>query len=119
MKTNAVWYVAAGAGAGLLAGFLGIGGGVLLVPILAGVLLLDQHKAHGTALVIIVPIAAVSAAVYALRGEMDWELVAAIAAGSVVGAVVGARVMMRVPAHRLRQAFGLYTIVVAALMLAR
>ena len=103
----------------MLAGFLGIGGGVILVPILAGLLALNQHKAHGTSLAIIIPIAAVGTAIYALRGDINWVLVAAIGSASVIGAVVGARVMMKVPAHRLRQAFGVYTIAIAALLLLR
>lgn len=111
--------MAAGAGAGMLAGFLGLGGGIILVPMLAGVLCLDQHKAHGTSLAIIVPIAMMGTLVYGLRGDVSWEWVAAIGGGSVIGAIVGAKLMMKVPAHRLRQVFGVYTIAIAAILLLR
>ncbi len=119
MQRKAVWYLAAGAGAGLLAGFLGIGGGIILVPAMTGFLYLNQHKAHGTSLAIIVPIALVGALVYGLRGDVDWEWVAIIGAGSIIGTVVGAKLMMKVPAHRLRQAFGVYTIAIAAILFLR
>ncbi len=119
MQRKAVWYLAAGAGAGTLAGFLGIGGGIILVPMMTGLLYLTQHRAHGTSLAVIVPIAVTGALVYALRGDVNWEWVAAIGAGSVAGAVVGAKLMMKVPAHRLRQVFGVYTIAIAAILFLR
>ena len=117
MRTKSAWYLVAGAGAGTLAGFLGIGGGVLLVPVMTGLLWLDQHEAHGTSLVIIIPIAIMSTIVYALRGDIDWVLVATIGFGSIAGAVAGAKMMMKLPAHRLRQVFGIYMIAIAALLL--
>jgi len=119
MQRKAVWYLTAGAGAGTLAGFLGIGGGIILVPMLAGVLCLNQHRAHGTSLAIIIPIAMVGTLVYALRGDVNWEWVATIGAGSVTGAVVGAKLMMKLPAYRLRQIFGVYTIAIAAILFLR
>lgn len=119
MRTKSVWCLAAGAGAGTLAGFLGIGGGIILVPVMTGLLWLDQHKAHGTSLAIIIPIATISTVVYALRGDINWTLVAAIGFGSIGGAIAGAKLMMKVPAHRLRQIFGVYTIAIAALLLVR
>ena len=111
--------MAAGAGAGTLAGFLGIGGGIILVPMMTGLLYLNQHRAHGTSLAIIVPIAMVGTLVYALRGDVNWEWVATIGAGSVIGVIVGAKLMMKVPAHRLRQVFGVYTIAIAAILFLR
>ncbi len=119
MKSKLIWYIATGAIAGLIAGFLGIGGGILLVPIMVGLLGLTQHKAHGTSLAVIIPIAIISAIVYALRGHINWTLVATIGSGSVIGVIIGAKLMMKVPAHRLRQLFGVYTIVIATLLLLR
>jgi uncharacterized membrane protein YfcA len=119
VKTKIVWYVATGAAAGLLAGFLGIGGGLILVPMMVGFLGITQHKAHGTSLAVIIPIAIIGAIVYAVRGDINWTLVAAIGSGSVIGVIVGAKLMMRVPALKLRQLFGLYTIAIGILLLLR
>lgn len=119
VKTRAIWYLAAGAGAGMLAGFLGIGGGIILVPMMVGLLSLTQHNAHGTSLAVIAPIAMVSTVVYATRGDINWVLVGTIGAGSVLGVIAGAKLMMKVPAHRLRQGFGVYTIAIAILLLLR
>lgn len=119
MKTKTIWYVLAGAGAGILAGFLGLGGGLILVPMMVGLLSFTAYNAHGTSLAIIIPIALVSTAVYALRGDVDWTLVTTIGSGSVIGVIGGAKLMMKVPAQRLRQGFGVYTVVIALLMLLR
>jgi uncharacterized membrane protein YfcA len=119
MKSKLIWYTVTGAIAGLLAGFLGVGGGIFLVPMMVVFLGLTQHKAHGTSLAVIIPISIIGAIVYALRGNIDWVLVATIGSGSVVGAIIGAKLMMKVPANRLRQFFGVYTIAVATLLLLR
>jgi len=119
MNSKLFWYIATGAVAGLIAGFLGIGGGILLVPMMVGLLGLTQHKAHGTSLAVIIPIAIISAIVYAMRGHINWTLVATIGSSSVIGVIIGAKLMMKVPAHRLRQFFGVYTIAIATLLLLR
>ncbi len=119
MKTKIIWYIATGAVAGLIAGFLGVGGGIILVPMMVGLLSLTQHKAHGTSLAVIIPIAIVGMLVYAFRGHVDWVLVATIGSGSIIGVIAGAKLMMKVPAHRLRQLFGVYTIAIAILLLVR
>lgn len=119
MKSKLIWYIATGAIAGLVAGFLGVGGGILLVPLMVGFLGLTQHKAHGTSLAVIIPIAIISAIVYALRGNMNWVLVAAIGSASVAGAIIGAKLMMKVSALRLRQLFGAYTIAIGIFLLVR
>jgi uncharacterized membrane protein YfcA len=100
-------------------GFLGIGGGIVLVPILVGLMGLTQHHAHGISLSVIVPIALTGTIVYAVRGDIDWALVAAIGAGSIAGVIAGAKLMVKVSAHRLRQGFGAYTIAVAIVLLVR
>jgi uncharacterized membrane protein YfcA len=86
---------------------------------MVGLLGLTQHNAHGISLAVIVPIAMAGAFVYALRGDIDWVLVAALGAGSAAGVVAGAKLMMMVPAHRLRQGFGVYAIAVAIVLLVR
>ena len=116
-KINSIWYIAAGIGGGFLAGFLGIGGGIILVPMMVGMLRLTQHKAHGTSLAIIVPIAAIAALVYALLGDINWLFVVTIGLGSILGVTIGAKVMVKIPAARLQQMFGVYAVIVAVLLL--
>ena len=103
----------------MLAGILGIGGGVILVPLMTALFSISQHKAHGTSLALVIPVAMTGAVVYALRGDVDWALAATIASGSVVGAIVGAKLMMKVSAYRLQQVLGIYTIAIGLLLLLR
>ena len=110
-------YALIGAAAGLLSGLTGVGGGWILVPILAGVLKLGQHQAHGTSLAAIVPIGLFAAIAYAFRGQMDWALVTQLGLGSVAGVILGAKLMMRVPAKRLQQGFGALLLLVGLRLL--
>jgi len=106
-----------GAAAGMVAGLMGVGGGIFLVPLLVGVLGVTQHQAHGTSLAVIAPIALVGAITYALLGHMDWALIVGLALGGLVGAVLGARLMTRVPARQLRWTFGLFLLAIGIYMI--
>ena len=109
--------VAAGAAvgllAGLLSGLLGVGGGVVMVPLLVGVIGLSQHEAHATSLAAIVPIAAVGALRFAAAGTVDLKAAALLALGSLVGAPLGAKVMARTAEGTLKMLFGALMVVVA------
>lgn len=112
MRRHILICMLTGAAAGMIAGLLGVGGGIFLVPLLVGVLGVAQHQAHGTSLAVIAPIALVGAITYALLGhmDMDWVLILGLALGSLVGVVLGARLMMRVPAGQLRWIFGIFLV---------
>jgi len=105
-----------GAAAGMQAGLLGVGGGIILVPLLVGVLRLGQHQAHGTSIAVIIFIGLPAAITYALKGHMDWILVLELAAGSMVGVVLGAKLMMRVPARELRWLFATLMVAIGIIM---
>ncbi|MQB00924.1 MAG: TSUP family transporter [Actinobacteria bacterium] len=63
--------LAIGLVAGLASGLLGVGGGIVMVPLLTAFVGLDQHRAHATSLAAIVPIAAVGALTFALSDSID------------------------------------------------
>ena len=116
MDKRLLVFVLIGAVAGMMAGLLGIGGGIILVPALTAILLLKQHQAHGTSLAIVPFIGLPAAVTYALYGHMDWLLMIELAAGSMTGAVIGAKLMMRVPAPQLRRLFSLLVIASGIIM---
>ena len=66
-------FVLIGLAAGLLSGGFGIGGGIVMVPLLVAVGL-DRHRAHATSLASILPIAAAGAVTFALSGEVNLGL---------------------------------------------
>lgn len=97
--------VAFGAAAGVLAGLLGVGGGILLVPFLVLVVGMTQHEAEATSLLVILPTAV--AASVALRRRNVGDLPTALAVGLVgaVGAVAGVLLALALDADVLRVVF--------------
>lgn len=107
--------VAAATLVGVLTGFLGVGGGFLVVPALVLVLEFPMPVAVGTSLLVVAVNSATALGTRALHGlgDLDWPLVLGFSAAAVVGSVLGSRVVDRVPAQRLSQAFALVLVAVA------
>lgn len=102
---------------GLLSGLVGIGGGVLMVPAMVYFLHFNQHRAHGTSLAIMVPIALVGAASYAWSGNVNWILTATLVPGGMLGAFAGARLTKRVPGPQLRAIFAGFVLLISLRMM--
>lgn len=109
--------VAIGAGAGLLSGLFGVGGGLLMVPALVLLVGRAQHRAHATSLAAIFPIALVGALVFGRADSVDVVAAAVLAVGSLLGVQAGARAMGRISGERLALVFGGFVIVVALALL--
>jgi len=91
---------------GLLTGFLGVGGGFLVVPALVLALALPMEYAAGTSLVVISITSAVALLVRTGSGvQRDWGLVLLLTAASAAGGVLGARLAARADTRRLSAAF--------------
>ena len=115
--------IALGAAAGFLAGLLGIGGGIVLVPAfiwafpLAGLPEpLVTHTAFGTSLAIIFPTAISSTLGHRKRGNVEWHQVVPLAAGSMVGAFLGGSAAAFLPGLLLKGLFGFMQIAISARM---
>ncbi len=106
-----------GLATGLLSGLMGVGGGIVAVPSMVGILHLDQHKAHGTSLAMMVMTATASALAYFTRGQVDFPLAVTLAVGTICGSFLGAKIMPHVPAHRLRFIFGSFILLVGLRMI--
>ena len=97
--------VAVGAAAGVLAGFLGVGGGVLLVPFLVLALGMTQHEAEATSLLVILPTAIAASIALRLRGVGDLPAALGIGLVGAVGAAAGALLALELPGSVLRWFF--------------
>jgi uncharacterized membrane protein YfcA len=98
---------------GLLTGFLGVGGGFLVVPALVLALALPMHYASGTSLVVITVTSATALLVRSGSGPgPDWTLVALLTAAAVAGGWTGARVAPRLSGQRLQTTFTALLVVV-------
>lgn len=102
---------------GLAGGLFGVGGGILLVPMLTGMFALTQHEAHGTSLAAIGATAFAGLVVYAANGHVAWLTGALMAVTSVACARYGARLAARTSRVALTRAFAILIVVVAARML--
>jgi uncharacterized membrane protein YfcA len=102
--------------AGLASGLLGIGGGILMVPLLSSVLGLSQHEAQGTSLATMLPpIGLPGVLVYArAQGGLPWGIMALVALGFAAGALLGARLVSRVEDRSLGRLFAVFVLAVAA-----
>lgn len=107
---------AAGVVAGILSGLLGVGGGLVMVPLLVLLAGRTQHEAHATSLAAIVPIALVGAVAFGSEHQVSLAAATGLAAGALAGAPLGAAVMAKASERRLRAAFGLLTVGVGIVM---
>ena len=109
--------VGSGLFAGFASGLLGVGGGIVLVPILVLLMGLTQHAAHATSLAAIVPLAIVGATAFAVAGYVDYAVAACLTAGALVGAPLGARLLRRTSEGSLKVMFGALLLVIAVELL--
>lgn len=105
-----------GGASGLLGGFFGVGGGIILVPLLVWVGL-QRHRAHATSLASFIIIASAGAISYGVAGDIDVTFGIAIGVGGIVGSVVGASLMNRMSARTLGIVFALVLLVAGVRMI--
>ena len=99
-------------GAGLISALLGIGSGVLKIPAMDTALRLPIKVSSATSNFMIGVTAAASGGAYFMRGDINVGIAGPVALGSVLGALIGARLLMRLPADKLR----IFFVIVLALL---
>jgi uncharacterized protein len=97
-----------GAIAGLASGLLGIGGGIVIVPLLAGWLGMPLKRALGTSLAAIIALVVPGTIVHAILGHIDWGIAVVFALGSVLGARIGAKIALGTGERMLRLIVGTF-----------
>lgn len=105
-------------GAGLVSALLGVGSGVLKIPAMDSALRLPIKISTATSNFMIGVTASASAGAYFVRGDIDIDIAGPIALGSVFGALAGARLLMGIPAGKLRIFFVAVLLLLAVQMLA-
>ena len=116
-RPNALLLAGIGAAAGVLSGLFGVGGGIVMVPAMVLLAGMRQQRASATSLASIVPIAAAGALVFGRAGSVDVPAAGILVVGSLAGVQLGTRLMARVGDDRLRIAFAVFMIAIAATML--
>ena len=99
--------IAIGLCAGILSGFVGIGGGIIIVPALVYVLGMSQYEAQGTSLfVILLPVGILAVSNYWKSGHVDWKFGLMIAFTFVVGGYFGSKLALRINPGIVKLIFG-------------
>ena len=108
-----------GLAAGAFGGLVGLGGGVVMIPLMVATAGLRQQQAHGTSLVALVFTGLAGALTYARGGAVDLAAAGALAVPAVMTARLGARYAHALPEWQLKRAFGAFLLFVTALLLAK
>ena len=111
------WSVLGGAAAGLIGGLFGVGGGVMMVPVISGPLRRTQHEAHGTSLAVIGATALAGILVYGFHRQIDWGTALLAGPSSMFAARAGAATASRMSTRGLRLGFAILLVVVAIRLL--
>lgn len=106
-----------GLAAGFFGGLVGLGGGVVMIPLMVGVLKMTQHQAHGTSLVALVFTGLTGAITYGINGSVDILASVLLASAAIFTARAGARFANALPEWKLKRSFGGFVIVVTLLLL--
>ncbi|MTA10272.1 MAG: TSUP family transporter [Actinobacteria bacterium] len=102
-----------GLGAGLLSGLFGVGGGILVVPVLVLLLKFDQRLANGTSLGAVLPISISSLLTYWSHGNVDWNMALWLAVGALAGAILGTKWIHILPKKTLGYLFAAMLLITA------
>lgn len=116
--TQTSLYLLLGLIAGALSGLIGIGGGVIIVPVLVFLFGFSQHEAQGTTLALLVPpIGILAAWTYYKQGYVHLNTAAVICLGFFVGGLLGAKLATNLPSMLLERIFGVAMLLIALKMI--
>jgi uncharacterized protein len=104
--------------AGVLSGLVGVGGGIIMVPLLVMFFGFNQHQAQGTSLAVLaVPVTAVAVLNYYKEGQINVKYAAIIAVFFVVGSIFGSKFALTLDQKLLKKIFAVVLLVIAGKML--
>jgi uncharacterized membrane protein YfcA len=107
-----------GAITGVMAGMLGIGGGLVVIPALVMVMGMSQQSAQGTSLAMMLPpIGIIAAYNYYKAGYVDIKIALFLAIAFIVGSYFGSKIAVKLPTDVLKKIFGVFLLLVAVKML--
>ena len=98
--------------AGILSGLVGVGGGIIIIPLLIILLGLTQHQAQGTAIFAMLPPIGILAAMnYFKQGFVKWEYAVVVALTFVIGGYFGSKLSLSLPPQTVRRVFGIVMLI--------
>ncbi len=116
--TTLIMLVILGIITGFLAGMLGIGGGLLVIPGLVMVMGMSQQSAQGTSLAMMLPpIGIIAAYNYYKAGHVDIRIALILAVMFIIGSYFGSKIAVKLSQDLLQKIFGIFLLLVAIKML--
>jgi uncharacterized protein len=113
-----IWLVVIGLSAGVISGLIGVGGGIIMIPMLVFILGVSQLTAQGTSIAVMLPPVGIAAALsYQKAGHINWTFALIIGLTFVVGAFIGSKIAFSIDQKILRKIFGIILAYVAFKMI--
>ena len=107
-----------GLAAGILGGFAGVGGGVIVIPALIFALGMTQFEAQGTSLAMMIPPIGIMAAYnYYQDGHVNWRYALVLAIFFVIGGYIGSKLVLNIPQGTVKKGFAIFIILIGIKML--
>ncbi|MDP6921848.1 MAG: sulfite exporter TauE/SafE family protein [Lutibacter sp.] len=112
--TTIITLVLIGLFAGILSGLVGVGGGILMVPLFVFALGLGQHEAQGMSLAVMLPpVTFLAAYNYYKEGTIDWKMALIVSLLFFVGGFIGSKIALQIDQRLLKKMFGAFMLLVA------
>ena len=104
---------------GLINGFFGGGGGMIVVPVMTLIMKIEQKVAHATAIAVILPISLISAVTYFISGTGGdfWSPLISTSIGVIVGGIIGAKILKKIDNKLLVKLFAVVMLIAGVKML--
>ena len=110
--TTLFFLILIGLAAGLLSGFIGVGGGIIIIPLLMIFLGMSQHQAQGTSLAVMLPpIGILAAWNYHKAGFVDWKFALIISATFIIGGYISSNWAVNIDVKSLKKFFGIMLLI--------
>ena len=104
--------------AGMLSGLIGIGGGVIMVPLFVFLLGMSQHNAQGMSLAVMLPpVTFLAVYNYHKAGEVDWKMAIIVSTVLIIGGFIGSKFALKIDEVILKKVFGVLMLAVAIKLL--
>jgi uncharacterized membrane protein YfcA len=112
-----VFLVIIGLLAGIFSGLLGVGGGLVMIPLMVVLLGYSQHEAQGTSLAVLaIPVTFLAAYNYYTEGFVNWKFALVIAVSFLIGGFFGSKLAISIDRELLRKIFGVILVIAAIKM---
>ncbi|HSQ45556.1 MAG TPA: sulfite exporter TauE/SafE family protein [Lutibacter sp.] len=106
-----------GLSAGILSGLVGVGGGIIMVPLFVLFLGLTQHNAQGLSLAVMLPpvtfLAVYNYHTAGTGGYIDWRIAVTVSILFIIGGFIGSKIALQIDQRMLRKIFGVFMLLVA------